>query len=211
VMGRIASGKSTLARMLGRELDWQVFSSDVVRKTLARVPLHRRVVDAKKKQQLYADEMTERTYQALLENAIRHVRKRQSAIIDATYSRRFNRDQLRDRLRSAEVAFCFVEARASNKIVRRRLEERTGKAAQVSDARIEDFDTLSESYEPPTELPAPEFAATETSKAPPEATITNVLKTLAERRARLGGGHAKSRRPAGARSPCKIAVRTPSL
>ena len=77
VMGRIASGKSTLAQMLGRELDWQVFSSDVLRKTLARVPLHRRVVDAKKKQRLYAEQMTEKTYQALLTNAIRQVRKRQ--------------------------------------------------------------------------------------------------------------------------------------
>ena len=66
-MGRIASGKSTLARMLGRELDWEVFSSDMLRKTLARIPLHRRVVNAKKKQQLYAERMTEKTYHALLE------------------------------------------------------------------------------------------------------------------------------------------------
>ena len=87
--------------MLGRELDWQVFSSDVLRKTLARVPLHPRVVDAKKKQQLYAEQMTEKTYQALLTNAIRQVRKRQSVILDATYSRRLHRDQLRDRLEEA--------------------------------------------------------------------------------------------------------------
>ncbi len=118
VMGRIASGKSTLARMLGRELDWEVFSSDVLRKTLARVPLSGRVLDAKKKEQLYAEEMTERTYQALLANAIRHVRQRYSVILDATYSRRLHRDQLRDRLRNAGVAFCFIEAKASNKIIR---------------------------------------------------------------------------------------------
>ena len=183
VMGRIASGKSTLARMLGRELDWEVFSSDVLRKTLARVPLSGRVLGAKKKEQLYAEEMTERTYQALLANAIRHVRQRYSVILDATYSRRLHRDQLRDRLRNAGVAFCFIEAKASNKIIRARLKVRTGKTAQVSDARIEDFQTLSELYEPPKELPAPELAALETAKTRPEATITNVLKALAERRA----------------------------
>ena len=200
VIGRIASGKSTLAQMLGRELDWEVYSSDVVRKTLARVPLHRRVVNAQQKEQLYAEEMTERTYGALLASAIRHVRKRDSVIVDATYSRRVHRDQLRDRLRRAEVAFCFVEAKASNKVVRQRLRERTSKTAQVSDARIEDFHTLSELYEPPTELPAPELIALETSKARPEATTTNVLKALAERRAQLDGGRAGPSRHAEARS-----------
>lgn len=203
VMGRIASGKSTLARMLGRELDWQVFSSDVLRKTLARVPLHRRVVNARKKQQLYAEQMTERTYQALLTNAIRQVRKRQSVILDATYSQRLHRDQLRDRLRSAGVAFCFVEAKASNKTIRQRLKERTGKTAQVSDARIEDFQTLSDSYEPPRELLAREFATTETFKDRPEATIANVLRALAHRRAHPDGSRARSGRHAGARSTAK--------
>jgi uncharacterized protein len=182
VMGRIASGKSTLARMLGRELDWEVFSSDVLRKTLARVPLRRRVVNAEEKQQLYAEEMTVKTYQALFANALRHVRNRRSVILDATYSRRFLRDQLRDKLRRAGVAFCFVEAKASDKKIRQRLKDRTGKTAQVSDARFEDFETLSDLYEPPNELPAPEFVAIETSKARPEATITNVLKALADRR-----------------------------
>ena len=203
VMGRIASGKSTLARMLGRELGWEVSSSDVLRKTLARVPLSGRVVDAKKKEQLYAEEMTKKTYQALLANAIRHVRERQSVILDATYSRRLHRDQLRDRLRRAGVAFCFIEAKASNKTIRQRLKVRTGKTAQVSDARLEDFQTLSELYEPPKELPAPELAALETSKARPEATITKVLKALADRRARPDRSRARPRRHAGARSTAK--------
>jgi aminoglycoside phosphotransferase family enzyme/predicted kinase len=183
VMGRIASGKSTLARMLGRELDWDVFSSDVLRKTLAGAPLHRRVRNKKGKQQLYAEEMTERTYRALLANAVRHVRRRRSVILDATYNRRIHRDQLRDRLGRTGVSFCFVEAKASDKTIRQRLKARTSKNAQVSDARIEDFQTLSELYEPPKELPAAEFAALETSQARPEATMTNVLKTLAARRA----------------------------
>ena len=103
-------------------------------------------------------------------------------ILDATYSRRFLRDQLREKLRRAGIAFFFVEAKASDKRIRQRLKDRTGKNAQVSDARFEDFETLSDSYEPPNELPAPEFVAIETSKARPQATITNVLKDLADRR-----------------------------
>jgi uncharacterized protein len=203
VMGRIASGKSTLARRLGRELDWEVFSSDVLRKTLARVPLDGREVNAKKRQRLYAERMTERTYQALLTNAIRHVRKRHSVILDATYSRRSHRDQLRERLRRAGVAFCFVETKTSNKIIRQRLKKRTGQTAQASDARIEDFPKLSELYEPPKELPTLELAAIKTSKVRPEAIMTNVLKALADRRAQADGSRTSARKRAGARSAAK--------
>ena len=197
VMGRIASGKSTLARMLGRELDWEVFSSDVLRKTLAGAPLYRRMINAGEKQQLYADKMTKRTYQALLANAQREVRKQHCVILDATYSRRLHRDHLRDKLQRAGIRFCFVEARASDKTIRQRLKARTNKDDQVSDARIEDFQMLSESYESPKELPAAEFAALKTSKAQPEATLIDVLKALADRRAQLAPRRADARSHAG--------------
>jgi 2-phosphoglycerate kinase len=35
VMGRIGTGKSTIAKRLAGELDWPAFSSDEIRKTLA--------------------------------------------------------------------------------------------------------------------------------------------------------------------------------
>jgi aminoglycoside phosphotransferase family enzyme/predicted kinase len=203
VMGRIASGKSTLARMLGRELDWPVFSSDVLRKTLGRVPLGGGEVNARKREQLYAERMTEKTYQALLTNAIRHARKRDSVILDATYSRRSHRDQLRERLRRAGVAFCFVETRTSNQIIRRRLKERTGETAQASDARIEDFPKLSKLYAPPKELPRLELAVIRTSKVRPEATMTNILKALAARRAQANRSRGRGSRHAGTRSAAK--------
>ncbi len=186
MMGRIASGKSTLAKILGHELGWEVFSSDVLRKALARVPLHQRVADAAQRQQLYAEDMTKRTYEVLFQNAIRHIRKGHSVILDATYGRRRHRDELRDKLRKAGIGFYFVEAKASGKIIRQRLKKRTEKADLVSDARIEDFQALSALYEPPKELPAREFAAINTSKAAPEATTAEVLKALADRCAQFG-------------------------
>ena len=144
-------GKEHIGEMLGRELDWKVFSSDVLRKRLARVPLHRRVVNAMRRR-LYAEEMTEKTYEALLQDAVEQARNRRSVILDATYSRRRHRDRLRRKLEAVGVMFRFVEARATDDAVRRRLKERDGKAGEISDARIEDFEVLSESYEPPSEL-----------------------------------------------------------
>ena len=45
VMGRIASGKSTLAQALGAELGWEVYSSDYLRKKIAGFPLYQRSSD----------------------------------------------------------------------------------------------------------------------------------------------------------------------
>lgn len=183
VMGRIASGKSTLARSLGWELGWAVFSSDLLRKRLAGVPRHKRVVEPARKQELYGDDMTNKTYEALLGRAVEHIRKRRSVILDATYGRRRYRDRLRSELERIGGMLCFVEAQAPDKAVKRRLKQRDGKAGQISDARLEDFEFLNDSYEPPSELPAHQFLAVNTSKGPSEVTIAGILKELGARSA----------------------------
>ena len=55
VMGRIATGKSTVAKQLARELGWPVFSSDETRKTLAGLPLNLRT-PPKLRDKLYLSE-----------------------------------------------------------------------------------------------------------------------------------------------------------
>ena len=104
-----------------------------------------------------------------------------------------------------------MEAKTSNKIIRQRLKERTGKTARASDARIEDFPKLSELYEPPKELPALELAAIEASKVRPEATMTNVLKALADRRAQADRKSRQREKACGSALRCKIAVRTADI
>jgi aminoglycoside phosphotransferase family enzyme/predicted kinase len=182
-MGRIASGKSTLARSLGRELAWDVFSSDILRKRFAGVPLNKRVSDPAGKQRLYAENMTNKTYAALFRETVAHVRKRSSVILDATFGDHRYRDRLRNKLQAIGVRFLFVEAQASDSVVRRRLRERETSAGEISDARIEDFQALSDSYEPPLELPAREVLTVRTGKAPLEATMVEVLKGLGARAA----------------------------
>ena len=60
VMGRIASGKSTLAKQLASELGWPIFSSDEIRKTLAGLPLTVRT-PPELREEVYSDHMTHRT------------------------------------------------------------------------------------------------------------------------------------------------------
>lgn len=68
LMGRIASGKSTLANALGAELGWEVYSADYVRKKIAGFPLYERSSAAARKR-LYSTAMTEKTYDQLLATA----------------------------------------------------------------------------------------------------------------------------------------------
>lgn len=155
VMGRIASGKSTLAEALGRELGWPVFSSDEVRKSLAGVPKYRRVGPSARRQ-LYSERMNARTYRVLLTNALDTVRTEAGVIVDATFSRRKQRAAWVSKLRQCGIPFRFVEVRAANRTIKQRLGARGHQSEEVSDARLEDFELLTKRYEPPVDLAASE-------------------------------------------------------
>ena len=107
------------------------------------------------------------------------VKERHSLILDATFSLRQHRDQLRQQLDRAGVAYCFVEAQASEKTSRKRLEARERKAHEVSDARLEDFEMLNRSYEPPLELDL-QHRITVGTEHSLEATVAETLKALTE-------------------------------
>jgi uncharacterized protein len=178
VMGRVASGKSALAKSLGRELGWQVFSSDRTRKELAGLPLYRRG-DVVERRRLYTEAMTNRTYKALVRQGVMWAGQKHGVILDATYSRRRHRDELRRELSGRGLSFCFVEARASDATAKRRLAQRDGKSGECSDARLEDFKALNRLFEQPLELaPSRELVTVSTAKTLELAT-TAALKGLA--------------------------------
>jgi uncharacterized protein len=178
-MGRAASGKSTLARSLGRELGWEVFSSDHVRKKLAGVPLYKRRGPAIRRR-LYSKAMTRKTYDTLLKSAINRSREGHSLIIDATFSSRQHRDELRQKLGALGVAYRFVETQASEETLKQRLIEREGKTNEASDARLEDFEMLTRSYEVPAEIEQ-RYLITMHTECPLETTVVETLEALAQR------------------------------
>ena len=178
VMGRIASGKSTLATALGEELNWPVISSDVTRKTLAQVPLKERP-NPKDRARIYSRSMTRRTYNALFEQANKSAGEGKSVIIDATFSQRIDRDQFRRRLEKKAIPHKFIEARTPLATVRKRLKQRALDLNVISDARLEDFNTIDQLYDPPKELPEGHIL-TATTSGPIEVTLQKTLKRLAE-------------------------------
>jgi predicted kinase len=177
VMGRIASGKSTLAHALGAELGWEVYSSDYLRKKMAGFPLYERSSAAARKR-LYSASMTEKTYDRLLAAAEAQVQKGHFVILDATFARREHRELLAKRFGKLGIAWRVLEAQASNAAVKQRLRAREAKPGEVSDARLEDFGSLKRLYEPPVELLAGQCMKVHTTGAL-DHTVTKALQSLA--------------------------------
>jgi uncharacterized protein len=150
VMGRIATGKSSVAKQLASELDWPVFSSDKVRKTLAGVPLTMRTAPGQRAE-LYSDQMTDQTYQQLLEGGIAAVNMDNGVVLDATFASQTKRDFLCEQCVRAGFRLRVIELETDLDEIAKRLKARDESNAEFSDARLEDLDKLSAAYEPPTE------------------------------------------------------------
>lgn len=150
-MGKVASGKSALAEALGQETGWSVHSSDRLRKTLAGTPLHHRG-SADERAALYAPDMTQKTYDLLFEKALVTLREGHSVILDATFSKLEQRNALKKAMAAESCEVRWIEAHASEDVIRERLLERDHESTVVSDARFEDYQRLSAGYEPPQEL-----------------------------------------------------------
>jgi len=120
VMGRVGTGKTTAAKQLASELDLPVFSSDRIRKTLAGLPPMERP-SAEQRDKLYSEQMTEQTYKKLLENGLAALATHNGVVLDATFSRRTNRDFLREQLMEAGVRLQVIELDVDLATIRARL------------------------------------------------------------------------------------------
>jgi uncharacterized protein len=178
VMGRIGTGKTTIAKQLANELDWPVFSSDKIRKTLAGMPLSKRTPTGLR-DKVYSEQMTRETYKKLLESGLAALATNSGVILDATFSNPANRKSLRDACAKAGVHLQVVELDLDPGQIRHRLKARDQTPGEISDARLEDFEKLSAAYEPPSEL-TPDLIKISTAKAPSD-TAKTVLLRLAEK------------------------------
>lgn len=151
VMGRIATGKSTVAKQLASELGWPVFSSDQIRKTAAGVPLTVRTAP-ELREEVYSRRMTDQTYEQLLEKGIDAVNMDNGVVLDATFASRAKRDLLREQCAKAAIRLQVIELQADQDEIAKRLAARGEITAEISDARLEDLDELNAAYDPPAEL-----------------------------------------------------------
>jgi hypothetical protein len=151
MVGFTGCGKSGLAAELTRHLGLVYISSDVTRKKLAGLPPTRHVGD-RIDSGIYAREMTEKTYAAMLVEAARALGQGDSAVIDATFLRLADRNKALEVARRHNAAFFVIECRLPEEELRKRLEQRLSETT-VSDGTWEVFLSQKAKFEPVDEVP----------------------------------------------------------
>jgi aminoglycoside phosphotransferase family enzyme/predicted kinase len=162
--GPAGTGKSALAAALGLP----VVSSDLVRKELAGLRPQQPAA-APWRRGLYSPAMTRRTYGEMLARAQALLRGGQWALLDATFLQRWQRQAARRLAQREGVRFLCLELRASDDLVRERLQARQG---GPSDADWQIYLRQREALEPPDELPPQERLTLDASLPPQELAAT---------------------------------------
>ena len=136
-LGMIASGKSTLGQAWAAKHDACYYNTDRVRKELAGLqPTDKRPDEVG--QGIYSASFTGRTYQEMLNRALRDFQAGQERVVlDGSYSRRADRDQVRAMATSSGIRCLFLCCTCVDEEVKRRLEQRERDPLAVSDGRWE--------------------------------------------------------------------------
>jgi hypothetical protein len=121
--GLSGSGKTALAELLGAATGFIRLSSDEMRKRRAGLDSHRPAPEGVAAK-LYTPEARHDTYAALRETAAELLRAGRGVVVDATFTRRAERDAVASLARRQGCRYVFLECVASETQIRARLEAR---------------------------------------------------------------------------------------
>lgn len=167
-MGRVGTGKSTLANLMAEKLKIQHVASDRVRKSLAGLSLTKRTPESER-DSLYAHDMTEKTYLTLKEKALESIQHGESVILDATFGNQKFRDIFTAHFEDESIEHLFIEVQATDETIMKRLQAREEKNDVISDARGEDFKMLTTGYDIPAEIDDRHFITLDTEQSPADS------------------------------------------
>ncbi|HEX2226890.1 MAG TPA: AAA family ATPase, partial [Candidatus Binatia bacterium] len=148
--GLTGSGKSTIARELAARIKLPVVNSDTVRKELAGISGANPVAFG---EGIYSEAMTEKTYARMTELAEQNVRTGEGALLDATFSRKKDREKVIKLAQRLKVPLLSVHCFAPEETTKKRLLQRIREAKDVSDGRWDIYLRQKEIYERIEEIP----------------------------------------------------------
>ena len=147
--GVSGSGKTTLARQAAAYLNGVMVRSDAIRKHLAGIGLLERAGQAAD-EGIYTPAMTERTYAALRQHAREILTSHRWAILDGVYGRRSERAAAASLAHELGVPFGILYCQVPRAELERRLNDRSTRGNDISDATAEILDHQMERFELPT-------------------------------------------------------------
>lgn len=148
--GVSGTGKTTRTRELLERHGAVRLRSDVERKRLAGIPF-RSEPEGQEKEELYSTEMTERTYEELLDRTGTVVRAGFPVIVDATFLKAHFRERFRQRANELGVPFGILHFDLPDETLKKRLEERERREEAVSDAGVDVLERQREIADPLSE------------------------------------------------------------
>ncbi len=176
VGGVIASGKSTIADLLGDRLSAPVIDADRTRKQLMGLAptMHD---NSAAFEGPYDPSMTDRVYAEMMLRASTVLESGRPVVLDASFRTEELRRAARDLAAEHHVPFLFIDCQASADVCRERLRRRE-RETSVSDGRLAIFDAFRARVQPATELPPEERLVIDTER-PLEHTLAVLDEHLA--------------------------------
>lgn len=146
VVGLPGTGKSYFAERIAEKIDAKILRTDEIRKELAGIKKgEHRYEDFGKG--LYTEEMTKKTYEEMYRRAKEIIRKGDSAILDATFSKKTQREGAYEIAKELNVPYLAIECICPEEIVIKRMKERSGDEKAVSDATPEIYWRMKDVFE----------------------------------------------------------------
>lgn len=139
--GGPGSGKTTLAHAIAEGSGWLVLSSDELRKDLCGVPHDQEQMEAPWSG-MYDLATTDRTYEALVEQAEKAVEAGQTVILDASWISDRHRDLARNMSRRVGADVVELECSVSPAMAKARIAERRAERRDASDAAADTVDRM---------------------------------------------------------------------
>jgi hypothetical protein len=152
VSGVVGTGKSTVAQELAARLDAVVIASDRVRKQLLGVSSSTRL-GAGWQQGAYTTEQTARTYTGVLERARPVLGSGRTAILDAAFPRRAQRESAARLACELGADALLVEVCCNEAAARERLARRAEAGTDPSDAGPQHYAASASGFEAVTDWP----------------------------------------------------------
>lgn len=174
VCGIIATGKSTVAKKISGATGIELIRSDMVRKELADMsPEEHEYVEYGKG--IYSPEFSAKTYQEMINRAKDRLIKGSSVILDATFSKQWQREAAKEAAVVAGARFLCIETVAPEEVLRERSQHRTESGESISDGRLELLPQIKENFEKIEELDEGEHLVIDTSKEEEEQEKINKI------------------------------------
>jgi predicted kinase len=147
IFGLMGTGKTTLARALGQALHLEAIQSDALRKSLAGMaPTDRAPLNFG--QGIYRAEFSERTYAEMRRRAAAQLAAGRGVILDGSYKRAREREQVRELARQHGAQALFVYCECASAVARERLGIRLTDPTAISDGRVELFAAQARDFDP---------------------------------------------------------------